>query len=534
VKRWPRSPPDRMGKARLALSLAAVGFGVLAEAIADPEHVVLDSLAGFTLVGVGLATWGLRPRNWSGPILLAGGVSWFAGSFGGWPLYVHRGVLAHLVLVYPGVRAVPRSRLERAAIVGAYGYAAIPPLAGDDRATLVFAASLTLLTARRVLVARGRERRQRAVAATATFAFVSALACSSLVRLLDAGLSATALLTIYDVAVSLVALLLGADLLLLRWTRSAVAGVVVDVGNSTARTLTARLAQSLGDPSLIVGYWVPEQHGYVDENGRSVDVSGARHVTSIGDGAEPLAVLLHDVGVLNDSELVAGVSAAVRLAMSNVRLRADIQRRTAEVAASRRRIVEAADEQRRRLERELRQGAGRRVARVAALLSGDEPELTARVKSARTQLHNLARGIHSATLTERGLTAAARELVDGLPVSVDVHGPPLRFPPAVEAAAYFACSEALANAMKHAAATSIRVRITVDSGSLRVEISDDGVGGADSAGSGLRGLGDRLEAIGGNLRVESAPNAGTTVICDLPFAEPRYPVFLQGGENPAP
>jgi signal transduction histidine kinase len=188
------------------------------------------------------------------------------------------------------------------------------------------------------------------------------------------------------------------------------------------------------------------------------------------------------------------------------------------VEASRRRIVEAADEQRRQLELELRQGAQRRLARVAELVLDVDPELDRQLVGARAELAEFARGIHPATLTEHGLAAALGELSEGASLPVDIAAPSERFPAPVEVAAYFVCSEALANVAKYAQASRATVMVEANEGTLRVEVADDGIGGADpSRGSGLRGLGDRLEAIGGRLKVESKSGRGTRLFAEIPL-----------------
>jgi signal transduction histidine kinase len=362
------------------------------------------------------------------------------------------------------------------------------------------------------------------------------LALAAVDRLLELGVSGRTVLALYDIAVCAVAALLAADLLFGRWTRAAVTGLVVDLGEGGARTLTQRLSHMLGDPSLVVGYWMPERNEYADEAGRPLEVRGAdgRAVTKVDEDGMPLAALVHDSAVLDDPELVSGVSAAVRLAVSNVRLQERIRAHAKEVEASRRRIVEAAVEERRRLERDLRDGAQRRLAHVAVLLS-DDPKLTAQIVAAREELGEFARGVHPAALTQHGLGTALHELTTRTAVEVEVSVAADRFPPAIEAAAYFVCSEALANAVKYAGASCVRIGVQHLHGRLRVEVDDDGVGGADpAAGSGLRGLADRLEALGGRLDVESAPGAGTRVIGELPVESEAQRVLVHGGENKAP
>jgi signal transduction histidine kinase len=243
-------------------------------------------------------------------------------------------------------------------------------------------------------------------------------------------------------------------------------------------------------------------------------------VTPIEADGRRVAVLVHDPAVLDDPALLSAVGAAARLAVSNARLQAEVGARVGDVEASRRRIVQASDEQRVRLERELRDGAERRLARVAELLADcGEPlvDVRAEVDAARTELREFARGMHPATLAERGLGASVRELAERSPIPVDVTVPSRRFPSAIEVAAYFVCSESLTNVAKHAGASRAGVRIGHENGRLTVVVTDDGIGGADpSRSSGLQGLADRIEALGGSLAVDSPPGGGTRVTAELP------------------
>jgi signal transduction histidine kinase len=221
-------------------------------------------------------------------------------------------------------------------------------------------------------------------------------------------------------------------------------------------------------PPLVLGYWLPEEGHYVDDAGRPVEPPGpgaGRAVTPIAHGGEPVAVLVHDEAVLEDPALVEAVASAARMAVANARLQAEARARVVELAASRRRIVEAADAQRRRLERELRAGAS--VASPGRLNPRRDRGWTGRLRrrreteeelrGARAELHDFAQGIHPSALVEGGLSAALPELASraGLPVELEPSSG--RFAPAIEAAVYFLCSEALANAAKHAEATEVTI-----------------------------------------------------------------------------
>lgn len=509
---------------RLPVALAAVGvaLGVAAEWYSyegDPGLTAADLIAGGALVGCGLAAWVLRPASRVGPIMAAAGFAWFLGNFASWALYLHRGPLAQLVLTFPSGRS--SSRVERIAVPTAYAYAIAYPLAQNEYATIVFAIGVAGIALRRFLVSSGPERRARAAALAAACAFAVVLVAGAALQL--GGVEATqTVLWAYAIVVTLMAVGLFADLLWGRWAQAAVTGLVVDLGElGDTGTLRDKLARALGDPSLVVGYWLDDAGGYVDDLGRPVELprkGGDRALTPIDQDGERIAVLVHDPAVLDDPGLVASVAGAARIAVANVRLEAELRTRVAEVEASRRRIVEATDAQRSRLEEELREGPEHRLARVADVISGSDPGLELQLQAAREELHEFARGIHPRVLTERGLPAALAELAERSPVPVRVSVPPERLARAIEAAVYFVCSEALTNIAKYAHATRADVRVEGREGMVRAEVIDDGVGGADSTGSGLRGLTDRVEALGGRLRVYSTPGRGTRLVADLPIA----------------
>ncbi len=499
---------------------AALLFGIAALLVGRPELVALDGLTGFVLVGLGLAAWSMRPRRASGLIMATAGFAWFLGALAPWAVYLHRAPLAHLILTYPTGSLASSSRLFRAAIVAAYAYAATYPIARNDYATIAFALGLIALATRRYVVAGGPERRARLTALIAATAFGLVLVVGTATRFteIDAG---RPVLLVYDAIVFAIAIGLFVDLRRGRWAQATVTGLVVDLGEPEASgTLRDRLARTLGDPTLVVGYRLREQNGYVDEAGRPVELPVAdarRALTPIEEGGRQVAVLVHDRALLDDPALVSAAAAATRLAVSNARLQAELRDRVSDVEASRRRIVEAADEQRRRLGRELRAETEGRLSRVAELVGRVDPELERQLEEIRAELDELAVGIRPQALTDRGLAAAVRELAARSPVPVAVAVSSGSPPPAVEAAAYFICSEALANVAKHARASRASIRVTAEDGLLRVVVTDDGTGRADmSSGSGLRGLADRVEALGGQLQVESPPGGGTRVAASLP------------------
>ena len=290
-----------------------------------------------------------------------------------------------------------------------------------------------------------------------------------------------------------------------RLARGGLADLFRDLKATRGVDLQDALAKTLGDRSLIVAYRLPGSLGYADANGRPVlvpPVATDRSTAKVESDGVELAALVYDASLDDDPELIEAVRAAAGMALENERLQAEAATRLAEVQASRERIVAASDAERRRLERNLHDGAQQRL--VALSLA---------------ELRELARGIHPAVLNH-GLEAALDSLAarSTVPTTVTYEGDgPL--PEPVELAAYFVASEALANVAKYAHATSARVRFSHAGRRAVIEIADDGVGGADdSGGSGLRGLADRVEALDGHLRVVSPPGAGTVVIAELPCA----------------
>jgi len=223
------------------------------------------------------------------------------------------------------------------------------------------------------------------------------------------------------------------------------------------------------------------------------------------------------------------VTAATRLAVSNARLQSQVQTRVRELEASRRRLLHASDDERRALERVIHDGAERRLREVGDALrrsrASSSGETTRRVGDAEAQLEGtledlrrLARGLHPGVLADRGLAPALEGLRETFPLPLRVEVPADRLGPDLELVAYFMCSEALANISKHARASSAAVSVTVVDRRGVIRVEDDGVGGADpAAGSGLRGLADRIETIGGTLLVESVPGGGTRLTAEIPL-----------------
>ncbi|NUV63147.1 hypothetical protein [Streptomyces sp. CAI-85] len=495
-----------------------------------PDRVLslADTAVGAALLGSGAAAWAGRRRSRVGPLMALAGVCWFLGSALPGLVFLHRAPLVHLHLSYPTGRL---HRRPTAVVVLAACAATV--YEGFARAPgLTVGLSALVVTAALDVFARtsGPARRAGRSALAAALVFAGVLALGSANVLLGWGAD-RAVLLVYDAAVCLVAIWLTVDLLYGRWTEATVSDLVTQLGHRTDTDgLQVQLARALGDPGLTLGYWVPWQQTYLDEQGRPLDVArrtAGRVTTTVEDDGEPVAVLIHDPAVRDDPQLVRGAVAALRLTVANARMRAEARARMAELAASRRRIVEAADAQRRALEAELAAGAQRHLVQarlhLAALEaeSGDElhavlEEVRAEVATALCELAQFAQGVRPRSLTTGGLGTALPLLAEraGLPVSVTVGVE--RLPPPIEAAAYFVCAEALTNVAKHAAATGASVEVVGEAGHVVVRVTDDGRGGADAEGSGLRGIADRVEALGGSITVGGGVAGGTLLVARIP------------------
>jgi signal transduction histidine kinase len=514
--------------AQLGLVAAGVGLGVAAEVAAylpdDPALAAGDFAVGMAFVLAAALVW--RRFRVTAALMAATGFAWFAGSFATELVFLHRGPLVHLVLGYPHGRV--ESRAGRAVVALAYLDAVVHPLGDSDPVTLVLLAAVIGAAVLGHARAGGLERRARLTAVAAACLLGGVLGAAAVARMAGADADA-GLLWAYEGALVVVAGALCADLLRGRWAQAAVTGLVVDLGDIDRElTLRARLARSVGDPSLELGYWDAARDAYLDEAGEPVEIPAAgsgRAAIPVDSGAgEPAAAIVHDRAALDDRHLVAAAAAAVRIAVANRELQTQVRAKVEDVRASRRRLVEAADLERRRLEAELHDTADPRLTVLAELLEAAGPRLAEarrELEAVRAELRALGRGLHPRTLADEGLAAALLELADGFPFAVEVDADTDDLPTPVAAAAYFLCSEGLANAAKHARPSRVRLTALSEDGTLVVEVADDGEGGADlAAGTGLRGLTDRVEALGGELSVESPHGRGTRLRARLPLAKP--------------
>jgi signal transduction histidine kinase len=556
----------------VTIPLGIAGEWAFSRTGASLPALLRDLAVGWAFVAAGLVAWRRQSGSRTGTLMVAEGASWFITNFQGsgvsalfvagvWLGALNEAILAHLVLAFPSGRLA--SRGERVLVAAFYGLALagglafvlvngtpydpyrcqgctagvpLPELgsrlgvlashAGDAMGTLL-GLTVVVLVVRRWLRSSGPARRALAPAwlSLGTCALLvgqHAWEASPVQPPAPVGAVAIWVTDILELAVPLGFL---AVVLRMRMVRAAVGELVLDLGaDLSPAALGAALRRALGDPSLELGVWHERSREYRDAAGRPVALGGRgdpRAATRIDEDGRPLAVVLHDPALDGDPRLLDAVVAAARLS-------AEPQRLAARIAAS-------ADAARRRLERDLHDGAQQRLVLLALTLGSarqqvgrlpDEAGLGATLARAAEELdmglgelRDLARGIHPAVLTERGLRAAVESLAAGMPfaVAVAVAGGP--WPPAVEATAYYVVSEALTNVVRHARATSARVTVESAGGRLVVEVADDGAGGADPGrGSGLRGLRDRLAAVGGALRVESPAGAGTRIHAELPCA----------------
>ena len=521
---------------KLALLPIGVSFGLVAEWIAYEEGriglALADFAVGSVLIACGVIAWERRPESRVGALMSLAGFTWFLGTALAPALFLHRGPLVQLHLSYPSGR-LP-TRLARAVVIVAYIDAAIEPLGNNDALTLVLSGAVALTAIQVFVRTSGTARKATRPALAAALAFAAVLAFGAIGR--AAGWNPDVVLLTYDVVIAVLALVLFVDLMRRRWTEAVVTGLVVDLGApQEAATIQGKLARALGDPSLVVGYRLPETAQYVDDAGSAIELparGSGRVVTAIEDRGQQIAVLVHDEGVLGDRKLVDSVAAVARIAVVNARLQAEARARADELEASRRRIIEAGDAERRRLEQELRLGAERRLGRVAALIEGVRTEagsdadaiepLGIELDEARRELREFAQGIHPATLTDGGLMPALALLGERSPVPVEIRGEGRQAAGADRSGALL---RLLGGARQRSQARRGITCLDRPPGRTRrvsVTIVDDGVGGAvPGRGSGLRGLVDRVEALGGQLSVESRGGVGTRIHAELPFDASR-------------
>ena len=573
---------------RLLIALAAVAAGIGAAWIELTSTIVGDNaptaaialLVGWSYVACGLLAWRHRPANPLGPVMLCIGFAWFATFLGAWrsalPFtvgFVFQNLylvgFIFLILSFPSGHLT--RRLDRALVGVAVALTVVlqivwllftpsrsvictdcpdnllqiggnATISNDLLAVQRIAGVMAALVSAVVLVVRWRrasvaERRAAAPVFWSGSAILAALALSVTNDILDkpVGIGPALLRAVVFAAFPLSVL---AVMLRQRLARGAVAGLVVELGEQARpHDLRDALARTLGDPTLELAYWVPATGRYVDPDGTPVRLpedDPRRAATLVRRGEEPIAALIHDPALSENAELIDSVCAAAGLALENERLQADLRARLAELEASRARLVEAGESERRRLERDLHDGAQQRLVSIAMALGLVDARLQGDPTAARPVLHEarqeltvaleelrrLSHGIRPSILTERGLGAALEDLVKRSTLAVTLRLElDRRLPDHVESCAYFLVSESLTNAAKHAHTREATVHVRIESDTLALDVRDDGIGGAAfDRGSGLRGLTDRVEGLGGRLSVTSPPGRGTLVHAEIPCA----------------
>jgi signal transduction histidine kinase len=577
-------------RALLLVAVEGLVVGLVALAlVASSDHVeapaaqgLIIGFIGWSFIGVGLYAWWRRPENRFGVLMTAVGFAWFLQALtaadSSWLFTIgvllsslYAAVFVHMVLAFPS------GRLEdaRLRVVQGFAYAisilgpapillfsdridedceGCPPsailISDNETLEIVFNTVTSVLAV--VLVGyvlyvllerwqRATPPQRRALApvlwsGVVLLTLLAASLTSEAVGGPDAVDGVAYALAQLAFAITPYAFLYG--LIRSRVIRGgAVTELLQRMGDTrTGGGLRALLASALGDRSLRVLYWLDDKEAWVDALGRPATLPDpgdpARSWTSVDHEGKRVGAIVHDRVLCDDPELVASVATAAGLAIENERLEAQLRARVEELRSSRARIVEAGTAERRRLERNLHDGAQQRLValslsmRVAQNKLRTDPELAEKLLAgaqeelqlALAELRELARGIHPAILSDRGLRAALEALAGRSPVPVELAGmPEERLPPAVEAAAYFVVAEALTNVVKYAQATQARITVERANGHAVVEVLDDGVGGADpDRGSGLRGLADRVAALDGSLSLRSPEGAGTVLRAEIP------------------
>jgi signal transduction histidine kinase len=536
------------------------------------EPLVIALLSNWLTVSYvlcGLLAWARRPESRFGPLMVAAGFANFISTLSwttndltftlGQALDLLPPVLLmHVFLAFPTGHL--RGTLERALVVGAYIAAVLLQLvrmlfigfgphnllevwANEEAALLSLRVALLTMSAFclagvAVLLVRrwrgGRLLRRTHMVMVDAFALGLVMIALLFISASFDGPAVQEIRWATFAALGLAPVVFLAALLNERLARSAVGDLMLELRAEPAPAdLRDALARALGDPSLELAYWLPDYGVYADLDGRPLELPDleGRATTLIDRNGDHVAALIHEPALEDEPELLDRVQAAAGIALENARLHAELRARLEELRGSRARIVEAAQNERQLLERNLHDGAQQRLIALSLDLSilkgrmdGDS-EARAGIDQARRQiaaslaeLREISSGLHPAVVSGHGLPVALEQLAARAPVpvelAIDVEG---RLPEPLEVAAYYVVSESLVNIAKHAQANAARVVIVKEQGELVLEIVDDGIGGADSErGTGLRGLADRVESLDGRLRVWTPRGGGTRVRAEIP------------------
>jgi hypothetical protein len=511
----------RRAAALLAAALA-IGAEIAAPAGA-PWPALLDAAVALAFAGGAAAVAFASPRVADLAIAIA--ATWALGTLaagGDLPdelILLHRVPLAVLVVTYPGRRlqSAPAVAIGLAAVA-----ATLAPADAGAAATTAVVGVAALAAAAGAARTAPVLRAPRAAAAVAGTA-ITATAAAGVADLGDA----TALLIAYEAVLLATAAGLLGLLATGRWKAAAASGLALELGAAPAGApITAGLADALRDPGLELRMRLPGAE-WADEAGRAAPEPQARDrgraITRrvLGDGTE--LALLHDPAAIADRAAAESAVAVAAVAVDNARHERQVHERIEHLQRLRRGLLEAADEERRALEDELRLGPLREADRLDELLGtlpGEQASAQRReLAVARGELTEIARGLYPQALARDGLAATLSDAAARSPVPVDVHADVdgTSVPEPIALTAYYVATEALTNVAKHAHARHARLELTAGEDGLLVRVADDGIGGADPVGGGLRGLRDRVATVNGELRVLSPRGGGTVVEARLPL-----------------
>jgi signal transduction histidine kinase len=544
----------------LAVGLALAGLDVLlaVQAGSPALYVVLGALVGASFIGAGLVAWSRDRDNRTGALMIAVGLLWFLGRFGiasdptlrtlgTWVGQLHLAAFIHLLLAFPAGRlgSAAARLLAAAAYLNVVVLDHAPRLFSIEMAAgmvslsgvvnaLIFAGVLGFLVHR---WHGGSEPWRRRVG---PLLWLGAIALGTLVLFFVNEILAEPIANppfwLFLAAYAGFPVLFLGGLLRIRLARASVAELLLALERPMApHDLRDALARALNDSTVEIAYWLADEGRYVDLEGQRTALPSygeRRAITLVEREGRRVAAIVHDRALDDDPQMLRAAAAAAALALDNARLQAALGARLQELAASRRRIVQAADDERKRIERNLHDGTQQRLTSIALELAlaaskmSSDPTAAGQaldharggLATALAELRDLSQGIHPGNLTERGLGASVEDLAYASPLPIRVvNNLVTRLDEPIEAAAYYIVAEALANVTKHASARHVSVGLEQEPGQLVVTVSDDGVGGAEIGnGTGLKGLTDRVSALGGTFEVESLPGRGTTVRAVIP------------------
>lgn len=566
-----RQRPQAPGRRRQALAFAVlqVAAGSVVAGCAElaifysgttdppPWTASLFVVGAWIYVAAGTVAWLRRPSSRIGPLLIAAHFTWLAAGLANAPnpalaaagtivATVPIAMLVHLLLAFPSGRL--RSTADRVAVGAIYGVCLVlqaplwllspgPLQVGENQQLLDVAIwvqrsagiatvlAVCWLLARRLRDAPPQQRGTLAPLYLYGIVAVFVIGFSGAVADLFFGgggsttLEAVQLTLASGVPIAFVVAVSRGGFARAGDVEELTARLGADAGDRPA--LADALADALGDPTVELLFRVPGEQSWVSEAGVAAippAASAGRGVTEVRLGGRPIGAIVYDATLLTRADEVREAARIVALALDRERL-------TVELRASRARIVEAGDAERRRIARDLHDGLQSRLVLLAiqaGVARGSTAELREGIETAIDELRALVHGVMPAELTERGLPAAVRGVADRMPITValTISGFERRPSPAVESTAFFVVSEAMVNAVKHAHAGELTVTLARDAARLRIEVADDGIGGAGANGNetGIRSITDRVEALGGSLRIDSPLGAGTRVSAELPCA----------------